>query len=246
MRPPDEIANALAQPCVADNTLLVNFMHAGAAQLLRDLLRAPVRLTPTVLDPAEASLPDQAWDAREAASEFLRPLHRAAEAERQAARGSPPSDLPYYRRVAPLIAEFAAAEGAWWTPVSVTPAELARGAYLASRQVRQEARRAYPDLRGRVELDAGEAETVAVAAARGWTILVDDQAAVNLLRRLHPNVPIVRTCELLAYAATTRLIACAEAGGLFNRVMVEELGFYARRQGRRLVLRCGPPRCCWE
>lgn len=78
--------------------------------------------------------------------------------------------------------------------------------------------------RKKVELDLGEAEAAAIAATRGWTFLTDDQASVELLRCLYPNVPIQRTCTLLLYAAEQGVLSCEEAANRFNSRIVEELG----------------------
>ncbi len=46
-------------------------------------------------------------------------------------------------------------------------------------------------------LDAGEAETLAVALNRGMNVATDDQAALRLLREEHPEVPVMRTSQLI-------------------------------------------------
>lgn len=245
MDDPGNVREALRSSCIADNTVLVNLVHAGAARLLRELLDGPVLLSPTILDPAEATLPSATWQDREPTSEFLRPLHRAAVEEQRAAQETPSPDLGYYRRIAPLIHDFASRREDLWVPLEVTEPELARAAYLASRGVREEAREHCEHLTGRVELDDGEAEVIAIASARRLTILLDDQAAVRLAKCLHPDVSVVRTCELLRHAATEAHRPCTAVSDLFNRIIVSELRFYAQKRGKRLVLRCDPPRCVW-
>jgi predicted nucleic acid-binding protein len=73
-----------------------------------------------------------------------------------------------------------------------------------SKSIWERIRHSCPELtragRKRLELGAGEAEVVAVAVKRRWTLLLNDQAAVNLVRCLYPEVPILPTCELLYYA----------------------------------------------
>lgn len=225
----------LQQPSIADNSVLSNLIHAGQQDLLRELLAGPVYLSPTVLDPEEIELSPLAWRERRIASEFLDPLRLAARDE---------TDLDL--QVANYIREFAIRIGELWVPLTPNQEELDRAAYLAGRDVRSEVRRRCPDLIGRINLDAGEAETVAIAAARGMTILVDDQAAVNLLRCLYPEIRFVRTCEMLRCAAENGLRSCDEVAEVFNRRIVEDLGFYARRGVERLYLRCDPPACVWE
>lgn len=107
-----------------------------------------------------------------------------------------------------------------------------------------------PDIRGRIELDAGEAEAAAVAVSRGFTFLVDERAAVNLVRCLYPGVPVLRTCGLLAHAVKKGYVSCDEATELFDRRLAQEVGFYTSRKEdgvkQHLRLRCDPPRCIWE
>lgn len=86
--------------------------------------------------------------------------------------------------------------------------------------------------------------------SRGFTFLVDDRAAVQLVRCFYPSVPVLRTCGLLAHAVKRGYLPCDEAADLFNRRLAQEMGFYAsRKEGgvkQRLQLRCDPPRCVWE
>lgn len=241
-----EIREALARPCVADNSLLSNFVQAGAADLLLSLLGAPVRLSPTVLDPFEVVLGLQTRGPT-LSSELLRQLQTSRDEEgvvglagfdRSVQANRPP--------VTQRIQDFAEKLGRQWEPVEPTLEELALATRLSSRAIRAEARATCPELTGRIELDAGEAEAVAIAATRGWTVLIDDQAAVDLLKSFYPGVPIVRTCQLLVHAVDKGTISCQEAAILFNDVMVGALGFYAKRSGRILHLRCDPVRCKWE
>lgn len=48
---------ALRRRCIADTSLLNNFVHSGSAHLLNRLLEGPVHLSPAVLDPQETLLP---------------------------------------------------------------------------------------------------------------------------------------------------------------------------------------------
>lgn len=241
------VEEALERPCIADNSVMSNFVQAGAADLLSALLNAPVRLSPTVLDPHEAVQNPQDWKGLVPSSELLGQLRHALEAEEQAASsGSVPSSLVHYREISDRILDFAGRRGETWESIEPSVEELALAARLSSRAIREEAKARCPELRGRIELDAGEAEAVAIAVTRGWTILVDDQAAVNLLRCLYPRVPILRTCELLVHSVGSGLVTCPEASKLFNETIVEELGFYVYRAGQRLHLRCNPARCDWD
>lgn len=234
------IEEALLRHCIADNCLLVNFIHTGYSALLDRLLGEPVRLSPAVLDTQECVLPD--LFSRRPASEFLAPLYM--------------SRLPGYSdytRPASYIQSFALKAGDLWEPAHPTEEELALAAYFRSNEARDELRRRCPEIRReRTKLAMGEAETAAVAISRRWTFLTEDQAAVELVRCLYPDVPVLRTCGLLLHAVERGHIACKEAAHLFNHRLEEEVDFRVSREtdtgtGReRLHLLCDPPRFEWE
>lgn len=233
------IEEALHRRCIADTSLLNNFVHSASAWVLNRLLRGPIRLSPTVLDAKETTLPD--FPRSEPASEVLKPLHMA---------GQP--GYPEYRRIAPFIQSFALGAGGLWEPVNPTKDELVLAARLSNRAIRSEVRRICPgtERRKKIELDRGEAEAAAIAITRGWTFLTEDQASVELLECLYPEVPLQRTCTLLVHAVDREILTCEEAFEMFNRRVVDELGFWATRRAdgtrQRLWLRCAPPGCSWE
>ena len=223
---------------MADVSVLNNFVHSDSAHLLGRLLGGPVHLAPTVLDPEETLLPD--FPHAECSSRFLKPLSM--------------SRLPKYsshRTVAPLVQAFALAAGNLWQPVELNGEESALASRLGSRGTRTDGRRGRSQTaRQRAELAAPEAEAAAVAVSRGWTLLTDDGASVELLGRLHPEVPAHGTCDLLLHGASKGMVTCEEAADLFNRRIVDGLRFWAFRNTggakERLWLRCDPARCSWE
>ncbi|MDP9409825.1 MAG: hypothetical protein M3R38_21230 [Actinomycetota bacterium] len=232
------VERALSGECIIDTSLLSNFVNTGYAHLLNRLLGGPVFLSPSVLDDREV-VPPLDPPATEPSSEFLRPLYL--------------SQFPRYAAYVPRathIRAFALDRGTTWQPTTPTVSELALASSFGDRRIRTDVRRRCPEVRGRVELDAGESEAAAVAVSRGFSFLVDDRAAVNLVRCLYPGVPVLRTCGLLAHAVRKGYLPCDEAADLFNRRLAREMGFYASRKedGVRqyLQLRCGPPRCVWE
>ncbi len=232
------VEEALGRRCIADTSLLNNFVHGASVYILDQLLREPVHLSPTVLNVEETLLPD--FPRTEPASEFLKPLYMA---------GLPGHSA--YRKIAPFIQSFALSAGDLWEPAEPSRDELVLAARLSSRTIRDEVRRLCPDIsRTRVELDPGEAEAAAIAISRGWTFLSDDQASAELLGCLYPDVPVLRTCALLVHAAELGLLTCEEVAHLFNVRMVDELSFRAFRKSggtrQRLWLRCDPTRCSWE
>lgn len=221
-------------PCVVDNAVLSNFVHAGASDLLALVTGEPLRLGPTVLDPDEAT---RALDAGvRLASELLRPVERIT----QGAANTSHLSMPH-------LETFVQARGGLWLPVELTAEELALAERLRSPELVAEAKNRC-GLRGRLRLDAGEAEAAAIAIRRGWALLTDDRAAIEVLACLHPEIQTHRSCALAGRAAQMGLVSCREAARLFNEVMVDELRSHAtRRRGtERLYLRCSPPRCSWE
>lgn len=227
-----ELSPRLLGACIVDNAVLSNFVYAGAAPLLAHLAGEPLRIGPTVLDEAEA------------ATVLLPGMHFTSEALRVVARISEPDaqhlDLPY-------LQTFVAARGTLWLPAAPTIDELAIAERLRSPQVTAQAKQRC-GLTGRLKIDAGEAEAVAIALSRGWTFLTDDRAAVEVISCLFPEIKTLRSCALLCLAAERQLISCSEAARLFNEVMVDQLHAHAsRRKGtERLYLRCDPPKCHWE
>lgn len=237
-RPYVGIGEALGRRCVADVSVLNNFVHSDSSHLLQRLLGGPVYLSPTVLHLDETLLPG--FPHAECSSRFLKPLSM--------------SRLPKYkshRATAPLVQSFALSAGNLWQPVELDSRESALASRLGSREMRAGSRReAHPPGRRKTELAAAEAEVAAVAVNRGWALLTDDGAAVELLGRLYPDVPTHGTCDLLVHAARQGMIGCTEAADLFNRRIVDGLRFCAfRRSGgarERLWLRCDPARSSWE
>jgi hypothetical protein len=232
------VEEALGRRCIADTSLLNNFVHSGNALLLNRLLRGPVFLSPAVLDRGETLLADFAGT--KPSSEFLQPLYRATTLGQSG-----------YRDIAAQVQSFAVRSGDLWEQAEPAQEEVALALHFRSRQIREEVRQRCPDIkRSRIRLGDGEAEAAAIAITRGWTFLTDDQASVDLLRCLYPEVPPARTCTLLRYAAELEHIPCEEAAWAFNHRIVDGLGFWARRGPRtgreRLWLRCDPPRCEWE
>jgi predicted nucleic acid-binding protein len=220
------IAAALGRPCIADTSVLSPLVQTNSAYLLKGLLSEPLHLGPTVLDEDDLSLPGFPALTSEPASESLYPLYvHGANFERHRARGS-------------LIAAFSQAVRTDWTPAVPTSEELRIATRLASRPIRDAVRDACPDARFSQPLDAGEAEALAIASTRNWTLLVDDQAAVTAARCLYPGVPVVRLCALLIEAIQSGLISCADASHLYEHDMRQRLGFRTP-----LRIKCDPPRC---
>lgn len=54
--------------------------------------------------------------------------------------------------------------------------------------------------------DDGEATTAALAVHRGWALATDDRGAINVLRRLAPQVPLVSTPEIIRHWAEAEAV----------------------------------------
>lgn len=222
----DRTGEALRRSCIADNSVLAPLVQAGGAHILDRILPEPLWLAPVVLDADELLLPGFPVLPARPASEFLRLLHvRAARYES-------------YRDRVPHIAAFAAPVGIHWRQVTPTEDEMRLTERFRRQSIRREVRKRCPDVNLRAPLDAGEAEALAVAATRGWTLLVDDQAAVTVARCLYPDVPIVRLCQLLVYAVTVGVLSCSDASALYGEEIRGRIGFYSS-----LHIDCDPPRC---
>jgi hypothetical protein len=224
---------------MADVSVLNNFVHSNSAHLLERLVGGPVHLSPTVLDVDETLLPG--FPEAECASRFLKPLSM--------------SRLPKYasyRITAPLVQSFALATGILWQPVELSGDEANLAFRMGSNGMRSggRQRRQAQVLRKKLGLGLAEAEAAAVAVSRGWTLLTDDRATVELLQHMHPEVNTLGTCGLLIHAARRNIITCDEAAELFNQKVVDGLRHWAYRKSgdtrERLWLRCRPARCSWE
>jgi hypothetical protein len=220
------------KPCIADTSLLTNFLYSGMASLLKQLIGNPIHISPVVLDPAEVEyieLPES-----EPSSEILRPLFVDASRERR------------YQNVRNHILSFARAHGDLWIGVDLTDDEMVLAQSYRERSVWQGCPAA--TRRRKKGLGAGESEVLAVAITRGWTPLIDDQAAVDLLTALAPELKALRTCRLLVHSVDRSLIDCPSAERLFNECICGELHFNCRNAttGQYLRFRCNPARCDWE
>ncbi len=233
----DFIDKLLKNNCVIDTSLLSNFVFTGRAHLLQQLVGGPVYITPAVMDPAETLLPNLYSFAPRC--EFLKPLHEVfANSDER------------YAVAAPFIQSFALGSGTLWQPIELTADELVLSRRYSDRAIWKET----TGVDGRFKkrgLGAGEAEACAVAVTRGWSLLLDDQPAVELLKGLGLSIPIARTCGLLQHAVESTYLTCDDAMQLFNSEIVDRFGFHATRlQGaerQRLWFRCNPvPQCVWE
>lgn len=224
----------LNNKCVIDTSLLSNFVFTGRAHLLQQLVGGPVHITPAVIDPAETLLPDMLVNPPR--SEFLKPLY-----ELSGENGS------RYASAAPFIQSFALSAGFLWEPVEMTLQEVKLAHSLTLKSTWDKTTGINPRFKKR-GLGAGEAETCAVAISRGWTLLIDDHPALEMMLGLGHNLQTIRTCKLLTLAVERDLMACSDAMNLFNLEIVDRYGFHSTRsKGKeRLWFRCDPPRCEWD
>jgi len=235
------VAPALSRVCIADLSLLNNFVHTGKFYLLNRILERPLQLSPAVLDVEDLPLKSNTSEATvEPSCDFLKPIYM-----------STLQDYRHYGKRGSYTSSFVACRGELWEQTEPTLEEIKLATRLRNSKIRQEVRQKHPEIqRSIIELGVGEAETVAIAVYRGWALLTDDQASIEVVSVLFSDTPIVQTCCLLQAAVHRRLIPCTEASDLFNTRMVDGLGHRATRKFgdkvERLWLRCSPLRCSWE
>lgn len=221
----------MINPCIADTSFLSNFVFTGNAILLQQVLNAPIYLTPVVLDAAEPLGSNFLED--EPLSEILRPLYMA---KKHNSSKYLDAELP--------LQSFIAGYNTLWASVALSEAEVK----LAIKFRKGDIWKNCAGSKRITGLDPGEAETIAVAMSRNWTLLIDDQAGVDLARALKPDLSVVRTCQFLVHATESERIKCENAKELFNNQIRKKWGFYAKRPGAKeyLHFRCNPPRCIWQ
>ena len=223
--------NTIATPCLADTSFLSNFVFTGNAALLMQVLNSPIYLTPVVLDPNEPLGSKFLEEAPQ--SEVLKPLYIA---RRQTNSKYIDAELP--------LQSFISGHNTLWRAIELTQDEERLALSFRKGDIWQSC----TGSKRRTGLDPGEAETIAVALSRDWTLLIDDQAGVDLAKALRPKLPIIRTCQFLVHAVEFDHIECKSAEALFNIQIREKWGFYAKRPGIKeyLNFRCNPPRCVWQ
>jgi len=217
---------------MTDNNLLVNFVDADRGDLLYRYCGGPVLVSPSVIEPTEHPPFTQP-----PTSEFNVIVYKAqlAALRRERREDTEPIDPLLERRAHRRLA-FLRHQGILWDTVEISE-EHARRRFALQRD---------PQFK-RLKRRQADAECLALAEAHGWTLLTDDQPVVDAAAVL--GVPTLRTCALLVEMVRAGLLTGEDAEQLFNRVMVDEYGFNARRtrEGRqeRLMLHGDPLGCHW-
>jgi hypothetical protein len=221
----------IANPCLADTSFLSNFVFTGNAALLMQVLNSPIYLTPVVLDPSEQL--GSTFLEEPPQSELLKPLYIA---RKQANSKYVDAELP--------LQSFITGHNTLWKAIELTRDEERLALSFRKGDIWQSC----TGSKRRTGLDPGEAETIAVALSRDWTLLIDVQAGVDLAKALRPKLQIIRTCRFLVHAVELERIQCEDAEALFNNQIRKKWGFYAKRPGTKeyLNFRCNPPRCVWQ
>ncbi len=122
------VERALSGDCIADTSLLSNFVNTGYAHLLDRLLGGSVFLSPSVLDDQEA-VPPLDWLDTEPSSEFLRPLYLSQFPGNEA-----------YKPWSPHLKTFALDNGNAWQPTAPITSELALASFFRNRKIRAKVR----------------------------------------------------------------------------------------------------------
>jgi hypothetical protein len=91
-----------------------------------------------------------------------------------------------------------------------------------------------------------DAESLMLAEYHHGILLTDSEPLAQIAQVL--NIKTYNTCELISIASRAGLLPCSAGAELFNKTIVDELGFYAYRENRRkrLYFRCESGECRWE
>ena len=129
------VERALRGDCIADTSLLSNFVNTGYAHLLNRLLGGPVFSFALRVRRSEVIHPHDSLET-EPASEFLRLLYVSRFPGYEA-----------YQSWSPHIRAFALAKGTAWRPAAPTTRELVSASSFRDRKIRAKVRRECPDVR---------------------------------------------------------------------------------------------------
>lgn len=216
---------------IIDTSVLLNFVATGQAKLLINFLQEPIAITPSIIEPAEIkSLNSNSYVFK---SEFLRQLN-------------PSTNKNFDITALKNIRNFTKNINKLWLTVELTSEELELARLFNNSNNIQKLSNNNIIKR---KLGIGEAEISAVAKTRNLVALIDDQAAIALMKNLYPTVTVWRTCEILIKMVEIKLITCPMAEKLFNKEMVEKYGFIVNKKvdGKRqkLIISCDSANCRW-
>lgn len=201
---------------IVDNMVLAMFVDSGNAALLTALAGGEVHLSPSILDPLE-------WPPRSGqapTSEFIKGMARFASLTDERSR----TRLGHRER-------FVRTSSGLWHPLFPTEAELRLAHVLSSREERQRAKARDTTLKV-ARIDLGEAECAAIAIRRNVPFWSDDSGMVPLLRTLYPQVPVLRTCALVAQAINSRFLTFPQGYELYELVFKGELDLRSKAELR--------------
>ena len=134
----------LDRPAIADNSVLVNFVDAGQAELLFRIAGGPVYVAPSVVDPSE--VPPFETEPRAETNRFLY---------------SHEGDADHLERWCNRLSFVLEKHGEFWQQAELSDELLARALGYKKR---------FPGMRER----DGDAESLVLAEANGWVLLCDD------------------------------------------------------------------------
>lgn len=192
---------------IVDNMVLAMFVDSGNAALLASLAGGEVNLSPSILDALEWPL----GPGHMPISEFVKGMARFMSLSDEPSR----TRLSYRER-------FVRTSSGLWRPATPTAAELSLANVLSSREERQRARTKDSALKV-ARIDPGEAECAAIAIQRNIAFWSDDSGMVPLLRILYPDVPVLRTCALVAEAINMQFLTFPQGYELYELVFKGEL-----------------------
>lgn len=196
---------------VTDTVVLLYFLLVGEAELLVELLDGAIQVPRAVYDPEDRDLPSEALRH----SDLLSEMRQSARHYEVAARTGDAPRLHLDR----VLAVDTLYDTGLLRVVDMTPEELTEAAGLQSRSVTKH----HPI---RAPLGAGEAACVAIASRRGWSIVTDDDAALEVMRSIHgkDEFEYERIRKLLIRAGQEKLISKRRANDIHAEM--RGLGFW--------------------
>jgi predicted nucleic acid-binding protein len=208
------VASSASPKCVVDTVVLRYFLLVDEADLMLELLEAPIAIPRIVYDDDDEG-PQVSDDAR---SEITRSI-----AYQRRASGDPARDQDA-RRVAARNADRLERITALHTSgrvviVDLTAEELALVGRLTSPT-------ASKDFGLRFPLDAGEAACLAIAVERALVLATDDDDALRALEHHAPGHPYDRIRKLLIRAGNEGLCTPERANEIHREM--RQLGFWDR------------------
>ncbi len=195
---------------IVDTVVLRYFLFVDRAQLLLDLLGAPIGVPRPVFDPDEGAVPEEAMS--EVPRSIVFQQRRSADPRRsQDARNDAALKAARLTKISDLHAAGSV------LVIDMTEDERLLFGRLMDREGAAE-------FGLRIPLGMGEAACVAIAVGRQWLLSTDDTDALRALAQLKSAAEKMRIRALLREAATLSIVTPEEANGIHGDM--RRMGFW--------------------